>query len=84
MSRIGPEVGSAEIVTAIPLEDRDKEQLTQLLLGKLNRTIKFDFLQDQQIVGGVMLKFGNLVLDGSLQKRIKEEAVQCKQKTENQ
>ncbi len=84
MSRIGPEVGSAEVITAGPLEDRDKEQLTKLLLEKLNRTIKVDFLQDPQIVGGVMLKFGNLALDGSLQKRIKEEAIKCKQKTESE
>lgn len=84
MSRIGPEVGAAEVITARPLEDREKEQLTKMLLEKLNRTIQVDFLQDQQIVGGVMLKFGNLALDGSLQKRIKEEAIKCKQKIESE
>ena len=84
MSRIGPEVGNAEVVTVTQLEDRDKEQLTKILLEKLNRTIKIDFLQDSQIVGGAMLKFGNLALDGSLQKRIKEEAIKSKQKTESE
>ena len=84
MSRIGPEVGSAEVITAVPLEDRDKEQLTKVLLEKLNRTIKVNFLQDQQIIGGAVLKFGNLALDGSLQKRVKEEAIKSKQKIESE
>ena len=84
MDRIGPEVGSAEVITAGPLEDRDKEQLTKILLEKLNRVIKVDFLEDQQVVGGAILKFGNLALDGSFQKRIKEEASKCKQKTESE
>ena len=84
MSRIGPEVGTAEVSTASPLEDQDKEQLTKLLFEKLKRTIKIDFVQDPQVVGGAILKFGNLALDGSLQKRIKEEAIKSKQKTESE
>lgn len=84
MSRIGPEVDSAEVICAAPLEDREKEQLTKLLFEKLNRPIKVNFLQDPQLVGGAMLKFGNLALDGSLQKRIKEEVIKVKQKTESE
>lgn len=84
MSRIQPEVGAAEVISACLLEPADREQLTRILLEKLRRTIKIDFLEDKQTVGGVILKFGSLALDGSLQKRIKEEAVKIKHKTESE
>lgn len=84
MSRIGPDVGAAQVITACPLETFDQERLTKILFEKLPRTIQVDFLQDQQTIGGVILKFGSLVLDGSLQRRIKEEAVKSKQKTESE
>ena len=84
MARIGPEVVTAEVITTGPLEDHDKEQVSKILQEKLNRTIKIESQPDPQIVGGVILKFGSLALDGSLQNLIKEEAVKGKQKTESE
>ena len=84
MARIGPEVTTAEVITSGPIEERDKEEVGKVLQEKLNRAIKIESAQDPQIVGGVILKFGSLALDGSLQNLIKEEAIKCKQKTESE
>ena len=83
MSRIGPEVISAELIGANSI-DEYKEQAGKVLQEKLNRVVTIKCAQDPQIIGGVILKFGSLALDGSLLNLIKEEATKHKQKTESE
>lgn len=84
MNRIGPEVTTAEITTTTPVEESKKTQIAKVISDKLKRPIKTNFTLDPQLIGGVILKFGSLALDGSLQNRIREAAIICKQKTENE
>ena len=84
MSRIGLDVTTAAVMTAFSLENEGKDDISKILNDKLKRAIQIEFQVDPQIVGGAVLKFGSLALDGSLHSHIKEAAVGLKQKMENE
>ena len=84
MSRISAEVATADVLAAHPMENPQQQEITKTLNEKLKREIKINFSVDPQVVGGVILKFGSLALDGSLQNLMKEAAVSWKQKTESE
>ncbi len=84
MSRLGQEFNDAEIYSANPIETEVQQKILYILTQKLGRTIKINFKQDPNIVGGLVLKFGSLALDGSLQYLIREAGTGLKQKIESQ
>lgn len=82
MSRIAPDVSTADVVTANELDQKYKDEIAGLLSDKLKRPVQVSYTLEPQIIGGMVLKFGSLALDGSLQNLIKDAAVVCKQKAE--
>jgi len=82
MDMIGQEVNSAGIVTASELEDKDKNRLADILKKKLNRSIKIEASTDPKVISGVVLQFGSLKLDGSLQNSIRDTGATMKEKIE--
>lgn len=82
MDMIDSKLTSADIVTASCLEDKLKGQLKEILERKLNRTLEINYSEDKKIVGGVILRFGGLALDGSLVHLLKEKGVEVKDKAE--
>ena len=48
----------------------------------MNRDIKINATVDPSIVGGIILRFGSLALDGSLQNTFREAGEQLKNKAE--
>ena len=72
-------VSDAEITTALPLNDQDRQELeTEVgrLAGGQVRTV---YLQDATLLGGVIVKLGSTVYDGS----IRGQLAQMKQKLIN-
>lgn len=82
MTMITGEVNEAEIITAIPLEKKGKERLSAILKEKLKRDINIKTTEDSKIVSGAILRFGSLVLDGSLHSFFKEAGVLIREKIE--
>ena len=82
MDMIAPEVDSAEIVTALAIEETNKNQIADILKKKLKRPIKVNALLDPKVVSGVILQFGGLKLDGSLQSAIRDMGIVLKEKIE--
>ncbi len=72
MSKMAPDVKSAEVVTVNPIDKGQLNRLEKLLNEKLNRSVHLTATTDSKILGGVILKFGSLVLDGSLLNLFKE------------
>jgi F-type H+-transporting ATPase subunit b len=57
--------GAAEIVSALPLTDTEKEQVRQEITSKVGaQTVAFRV--DPKILGGLVVKVGDKVLDGSV------------------
>lgn len=68
-----------EVVSAVELEKQSQQQLKNKLKKLLDSTIVLKVSKDPQIIGGLVIKIGDYIIDGSirnqlkmLQKRIKE------------
>ena len=53
-------------ITAVPMEDRAKEKLTVVLKDKLDKTIELTNEIDQGLIGGVLLKVEDKLIDGTI------------------
>lgn len=61
-----------EFITAVPIDELEKDKFSKLLQKKLTRTIKMHCQVDTNILGGFLAKAGNYVLDGSLKGQLTE------------
>ncbi len=83
-SRLGPDVKTADIITANPLEQTSIATIAAIFKEKLGREIKFNPKIDKTVIHGVVLQFESLLLDGSLQNSFKEAAGALRQQIEKQ
>lgn len=60
----------AEVTTAIPLSDAFYQKLLATLEKLSNKRVVLDKKQDAALIGGVVLRIGDLVLDSSLKTRL--------------
>lgn len=65
LNRVG-----AEVTTAIPLMDAERETLRKSLAAYSGREIRMTTQVDPAIVGGVVARIGDTVIDGSLRTRL--------------
>ncbi|WP_077369533.1 F0F1 ATP synthase subunit delta [Anaerosalibacter sp. Marseille-P3206] len=56
----------ATVVTAVPIGKAEEEKLKTTLTKKLNKDVQLKNVIDESIIGGVMLKVDNKVIDGSI------------------
>jgi F-type H+-transporting ATPase subunit delta len=63
-----------EAVTALPLEPDSQAQLSSVLAEKLKKTILLENSVEPKILGGLILRYGDLVADGSVLTRLKNVA----------
>jgi F0F1-type ATP synthase delta subunit len=82
MSKISPEVQAADLITATPSDQKLQAEIEAVLMDKLKRKIALNPKTDQAVIGGVILQFGSLLLDGSLKSSIRSSAVAHKQEIE--
>lgn len=60
------------VKTAIPLLDNELEQLKVIFEKKYDKTILFETKIDQSLLGGVYVKVGNDIIDGTVKSKIEE------------
>ena len=58
--------GSAEITSALPLTDAEKETVRNEVLSKLGGSATISFRVDPEILGGLVVRVGDKVVDGSV------------------
>jgi F-type H+-transporting ATPase subunit delta len=58
------------VTSAAPLADGQREALVTALQRKLNRTVRLQCETDPSLIGGAILRAGDLVIDGSLRSRL--------------
>jgi F-type H+-transporting ATPase subunit delta len=61
-----------EAVTAVPLPGDLRERIVESLQAKTNATVELTESVDPDIVGGLVLRVGEVVVDGSVRHRIEE------------
>jgi F-type H+-transporting ATPase subunit delta len=56
----------AKATTAVPLGSESLEALRAVLQAKLGKTVQLDNAVDEGILGGLIVRYGGMVADGSL------------------
>ena len=67
-----------ELVTAIELGDAKQEEVKKQLADQLGKELVLDFSADGDILGGVVLKVGDKILDASLKAQLNAMKEQIK------
>jgi len=58
------------VVAAKPLSESVKKNIIDQLKSSLNKTVELKEEQDASLIGGAVLKYGDVIVDGSVKKRI--------------
>lgn len=56
-----------EVTSAYPLDDAQKQTIANVLKEKLNREIEITVTEDPELIGGMRIQAGDLVIDGTVQ-----------------
>lgn len=62
----------ADVKTVVKLQDKEREELIQKLQAKYNKTIILREEINKEIIGGVYVRVGNDVIDGTIKSKIDE------------
>ena len=62
----------AEVRTAIPLDEDQVQRLTQSLGSSSGREVEVKVVVDPDVVGGVVVRMGDEVIDGTVARRLAE------------
>jgi F-type H+-transporting ATPase subunit delta len=71
-------VAVADVTTAAPLDDIEKQELANALSAKTGKQIQMNFSLDPGLIGGVIARIGSTIYDGSVRgslERLKTELV---------
>lgn len=63
-----------EVTSVEPLTDEHKEKLAASLRTKLGRDVRMSFAQDATLLGGALIKAGDLIIDGTVRGRLDKMA----------
>jgi F-type H+-transporting ATPase subunit delta len=63
-------VARAEIVTARPLKEEALKKIEKSLEDLISKEIKAEVREDSDLIGGVLVKIGDMVLDGSVKAQL--------------
>jgi len=61
-----------EVTSAVPLDERTVNSIGDTIGKQLGRTIELSSSVDPEILGGVVLRVGNFVLDASIRNRLEK------------
>ena len=65
-----------EVISAIALNSAQSEKLAQALSTRLKRTVRMQNTVDAALLGGAIVRAGDLVIDGSLKGRLQRLATE--------
>ena len=62
---------TAEVVTAQPLSEAQREALAERLRRSVGRRVSVDLRVDPALIGGIVVKLGSRMVDGSLRSKLR-------------
>ena len=69
---------TVKVITAVPMEKAAQNKLKNIVAKKLDKDIIFENEIDKSIIGGVLLKVGDKVFDGTFKSELKSVEKQLK------
>ena len=76
-------IARANIITARPLKDKALNKLEKALAVLTSKKVKIDMEEDGSLIGGLIIKIGDLVLDGSVRAQLEWLRVSLKRSEYN-
>ena len=64
----------AELETALPISDGEQDRIAAALKGRLGREVELVVTTNRELVGGAVIRAGDLVIDGSIRARLERLA----------
>lgn len=83
-SNIPPSVKEVEFITRSGMEEDQKKKVLELIEKKAGRKLALKEQTDPKVIGGIVIKFGSLTLDGSVASKLEDSAVKRKIKIEQE
>jgi F-type H+-transporting ATPase subunit delta len=68
----------AEVRSAVPLDDKQRKDLASALSKATGKNVEVKVLIDPSVVGGVVAKVGDTVIDGTVKRRLEQLREQVK------
>ena len=65
----------ARVISAFPLSDEQESAITEMLRVRLDREISITTSIDESLIGGVVIKAGDTIIDGSMKSRLESLAL---------
>ena len=62
----------AEVITAVPLDDKDIQKLTENLSALVGKKVVLKSEVDSNVIGGIVARVGGKLLDGSTRSKLAE------------
>ena len=63
-------IEQAEVITAVPLEEKDKQKLSEYLGAIVNKKVLLESEVDSRLIGGFIARVGGKLLDGSTRSKL--------------
>jgi len=78
------EMESCDIVSSCEISEKYVKEIKKILEEKLGHKVETKGVLDKSVIGGVLLKFGTLTLDGSFVSKLRETAEKIKKDKERE
>ena len=62
----------AEVITAVPLDAGQLSRIAELLEGLFGRVVRLTARTEKEVLGGLIARVGNRVIDGSVRARLRD------------
>ncbi|HSA31959.1 MAG TPA: F0F1 ATP synthase subunit delta [Candidatus Omnitrophota bacterium] len=82
MSIVDDAITETEITTVETIEPDIQKRLEEIIVSRLGRPLQLKLNADRSVLAGIVIRFGNLRLDGSLYNLLKEKGIEMKERLE--
>ena len=72
LARVGPARKAARVTSAVPLTGAEQEAFKEKLTRRFGPDLEFQFDVDPALMGGIVLRVGDQVIDGSIAAKLAE------------
>ena len=59
-----------DVTSAFALNDEQQDKLAKVLSARLNREVRLQVEEDKSLIGGIVIRAGDLVIDGSVRGKL--------------
>jgi F-type H+-transporting ATPase subunit delta len=67
-------VADVEVISAVPLSEEQKQEIGAAMKSRLGKNVRLNCDVDAALIGGAIIRSGDMVIDGSLRGRLEELA----------